>query len=109
IRLAELADSMEPLSRKPGERESTTYYRKEAKWYEQIQADAKKRAAAIERGQELSSQNNLQPSIGDEAECLLRLQLIYTRLANSNSRYWNDAIQKAEGLCRLRAKSLSGD
>lgn len=108
IRLAELADSTESVSHKPGERESTKYYQQASKLYEQIQAAAKERPTATKNDnhqrQAASNESPLDRSFGDEAECLLRLQLIYTRLGD-----WDAAIKKVEDLSSLRTRSLTAD
>ncbi|HEX3600512.1 MAG TPA: CHAT domain-containing protein, partial [Lacipirellulaceae bacterium] len=108
IRLAELADVMNSMTTNAADSQSTALYRQAAALYLDIQSEARQRRVANERGANagvaISGEDHSVPSIGDEVECLMRLQLIYTRLAD-----WDAAIQKTEELSKLRAMSLDSD
>ena len=91
IRLAELADA-NPDAGQPGQ--AIAWYNDAARLYAKILADG--RSVPLD-----AAGKKRMLSSGQQAECLLQLQLIYVRLEN-----WDQAIAAAEELLKLRGQSL---
>ncbi len=91
VRLAELADAS-PDSGRP--QQAIDWYHEAARLYAQILTDGRSARPGA-----AAKQRRLSP--GQQAECLLQLQLIYTRLEE-----WENAIAAAEDLLQLRSQAL---
>ena len=95
VRLAELADrAAATQQREPPRRQADTFYAEAADLYEQTRQSAVADARSNDRKKRAASRVT-------QAECLLQMQLIHTRLAD-----WPQAIRAAEELLALRRNSL---
>lgn len=96
LRLAELADTGAGSAQS---QQAIDRYRAAVQLYAQILADGR-----LAKPQAAASYRRLSP--GQQAECLIQLQLIYVRLSD-----WDAAIAAAEDLLEVRSRALlsSGD